>query len=112
MLDVAENLVQSASLAGKLVETGHVIDQDGRRVPTHTEIHMKAKVSDIPRLVDSAVKNTRLVNDLPTEIIRPVLPAPSELSSLSDEALENLRDDNRKVLVGHGVVQNLGSDSN
>lgn len=115
MLDVAENLLKSATLAGKLVETGHIVDQDGRRVPTHTEIHMKAKISDIPRMVDSAIKNTRLVNELPTEIVRPVLPSSSQLKNMSTEELQQMSEDNREILVRHGVqsiIDQTGSGNN
>jgi membrane-bound inhibitor of C-type lysozyme len=105
MMEVAENLLQSATLANKMVETGHVIDAHGRKVPTHTEIHMKAKVSDIPRLVDTAVKTTRLVNELPTDIVRTTIPNSSALSSMTDEELTRMREDNREVLVRHGLQE-------
>lgn len=115
MMDVAENLLSKAELDGKVVETGIVTTDDGRKVATHTEIHMKAKVSDIPRLVDTAVKVTRLVNELPTEIVRPILPNTSALAKMSEEELNALADDNREILVRHGVnsiIDNTGSVDN
>lgn len=109
MLKSAENLLQNVEVSGKVIETGHVETKDGRRVATHTTIEMKAKVSDIPRLVDTAVKVTRLANDLPTEIVDlPQLPKAGEIGKLSIEQLQQMREDNRQVLVKKGVdVQDL-----
>ena len=107
MLNVASNLLDSAELAGKVIETGEVETIDGRFVKTKTEIHMKAKISDIPRLADVGVKLARAANDLPTEPIDPTIAPTSNLQSLSKEELERMREDNRDILIKHGAVQKL-----
>lgn len=112
MLAVAEKLLQSADLAGEIIETGHVETADGRKVATMTEIHMKAKISDIPRLVDTAVKVARLAGDLPTEIVDRMIPATGDLSTLSFEELTKMRDDNREILIEKGAIQKLESLNN
>jgi hypothetical protein len=105
MLNVAGNLLENAELAGKVLETGHVTTKDGRKVPTHTTIEMKAKISDIPRLAEAAVKISRLAADLPTEIIEslPIVADGKDLGSYTIEELEQMQAKNREVLMGKGI---------
>jgi hypothetical protein len=101
MLQVANNLLDSATMADEIRETGYVITADNRSVPTTTQIFMKAKVSDIPRLVDTAIKASRLAQDLPTEIIDNLVagtPGSRDLSQLTEAEIEELAQENRKKL--------------
>lgn len=109
MLRVADNLLETADLAGETVETGHVITSDNRSVPTYTTINMKSKISDIPRLVDTAVKVARLAADLPTEIIDPVqrVAKNGNLRDMSDEELEAALAENRERVEKLGAGQIL-----
>lgn len=107
MLSVASNLLDSAELVDQIIETDHVITQDGRRVPTHTTIKMKAKISDIPRLVDTAVKVSRLASELPTEIVENDLAIGADLSQLSDEELLALRHKNHRRLIEKGAASKV-----
>lgn len=99
MMDVAGHLLTSAKLIDKTIETGHVTTKDGRKVPTVTTVHMKSKVSDIPRLAEVGMKMARLAADLPTEIIETDLAAGADLSNLSDEELIALREKNHRTLL-------------
>lgn len=104
MIDVADHLLQSAEMVDDIIETGHVMTADNRRVPTHTVIKMKAKISDIPRLVDTAIKTSRLVQDLPTEIIENHLPIGTDLRNLSTEDLLAMRERNQQILREKGAA--------
>lgn len=107
MLDVAQHLLQSAEIVDDMIETGHVETVDGRMVPTHTVINMKSKVSDIPRLADTAIKISRLVNDLPTEIIASEIPIGSDLKNLTTEELIALRERNQQILREKGAISKV-----
>lgn len=111
MLNTATNLLSSADLAGKVIETDKVTLLDGSVVPLKTTIEMKSKVSDIPRLVEVAVKVARLSADLPTEIVRPQILSSDDLEKLSAEELLQLAQDNRAELNRLGITQNI-SDAN
>jgi hypothetical protein len=109
MLGVASKLLDDAEMSGKVTETGMIETKDGRMVPTLTTIEMKAKISDIPRLVDTAVKVARLAADLPTEIINDLGVRPgTDFKDLSLEELQELQASNRKRLLENGAVQSLG----
>lgn len=115
MLAVAGNLLNSAELADEVIATDEIETKDGRIVPTYTTIKMKAKISDIPRLVDTAVKVTRLVQDLPTDIIEMDLPVNADLSKLSVEELIELRDKNQRKMreiAAEGKVETVSDASN
>ena len=112
MLNVANNLLNSAELIDEMIETGKIETVDGRMVPTHTVIKMKAKISDIPRLVDTAMKVSRLAQDLPTEIVDHQIPIASDLSNLSVEELMDLRDQNQRVLREKGAISKIDLSSN
>lgn len=82
MVDAAADLLSNVKFIEKVVKTGEVETKDGRMVETHTEIHFKAKVSDIPRLADVGMKITQLAAGLPTEII--------ETNSVDLQQIKNL----------------------
>lgn len=103
MLTVADNLLNSAEVVDQIIETDHVETKDGRMIPTTTTIHMKAKVSDIPRLVDTAVKVSRLVQDLPTDIIQTQMPAATEVREMTTEQLMALREKVQRELRETGL---------
>lgn len=111
MLSVAENLLSTAEMSGKVIETDKIQTADGRMVPTKTIIHMKSKVSDIPRLVEVAVKTQRLAADLPTEIIEDrdgIMTA--DLSTLTDEELQSLIEKNNKEIIQLGATAKVTGD--
>lgn len=103
MLTVAKKLLQNAELVDDIIETGWVETNDGRRVATTTQIKMRAKVSDIPRLVETAVKVSRLAADLPTEILANDINRVTDLSNMTDEEIMELRAKNNKELLSLGV---------
>lgn len=108
MLTVSSKLLDAALDANQVKETGWVKTDDGREVPTMTTIEMKAKISDIPRLVATSIQMSRLINDLPTEIVdinRNIVP--SNLANFSWEQLEQLEKDNREVLNRVSGAQKL-----
>lgn len=107
MLNVANNLLAKAEIVDETVETGMVETKDGRMVPTFTEIRMKSKISDIPRLVDTAVKTARLVQDLPTEIIEAQVPVGADISNLSIEEILALREKNQRYLREKGAERKI-----
>lgn len=108
MLNVAGKLLDSAELADEIIETDHIMVGD-RKVALNTTIKMKSKVSDIPRLVDTAIKVTRLVQDLPTEIVEfsEQIPVGSDLKGLSVEQLMALREKNQAILREKGAIAGI-----
>lgn len=109
-LSVCEGLLAKAELADEVIETDKVETKDGRIVPIYTTIKMKAKISDIPPLLTSAIRVARLVQDLPTEIIESKVPATTDIASMSDAELNELRDEVAKVLRDHPNIQAATSD--
>jgi hypothetical protein len=87
MVDAARDLLKNTKFIDKVVETGEVETKDGRMVKTHTEIHFKAKVSDIPRLADVGMKITQLAAGLPTEIIESNSVDVAKIKELSREEI-------------------------
>jgi hypothetical protein len=87
MIDAAKDLLSNVKFIDRVINTGEVETKDGRFVPTHTEIIMKAKVSDIPRLADVGIKITQLAAGLPTEIIETNSINTTEIKNLSREEI-------------------------
>lgn len=115
MLKEAERLLDQALVADEVQETGFITLDDGRQVATTTIVKMKSRVSDIPRLVDTAIKTSRLVQDLPTEIVENHLPLGADLESLSLDELMQLRETNLKAInqkSGLGKVDQISNASN
>lgn len=108
MLGVASKLLDHALEADEIKEIGHATTDDGRRVAIQTITKMTAKVSDIPRLVSTSITMSRLLNDLPTEIVDNRNIIPSNLQSLSWEELQRLEEDNRDVFSKLSGAQKLG----
>lgn len=100
MLAVAEKLLGDAEISGNIIETDRVTTADGRSVPLMTQINMKAKISDIPRLASTALLLARAIQDLPTEVLDQHKPLPiGDYSELSLEELEAMRSENRQQLA-------------
>lgn len=64
---LAEDLLRTANLANKVIETGHVITKDGREVPTHTIIKMSASVGHIKGLIETAVNLPKMLASIPNQ---------------------------------------------
>lgn len=109
MLTVAQNLLNSAELVDEMVESDFVDTADGRRVPTMTVIKMKSKISDIPRLVETAVRTNNLVQGLPTEIVETVSLDSVDLENLSYEQLKQLKEKNEKDLKSLRSAQEIST---
>lgn len=107
MIATANRLLEKAEVVDEVIETGMVETKDGRMVPTTTEIHMKSKISDIPRLVSTAVTVGRLVQDLPTEIIEDRVPIGADLSNLSVEELLELQERNRAEMRAKNTASKI-----
>lgn len=87
MVEAAQDLLSNIKFIDKIIETDKVETKDGRMIATHTQIIMKAKVSDIPRLADSGMRMTQLATGMPTEIIEINPFDISQIKTLSDEQI-------------------------
>lgn len=104
MLEVAEKLLEKVKVSDEKIEEGFVETVDGRKVPTFVQYHVKAKVSDIPRIVESALKAQRYIQDLPTEVVETEIPIGADLSGLTVEELIALREKNQQILREKGAL--------
>ena len=107
MINTALNLLKKAESVDEIIEGDEVETKDGRMVPTTTVIHMKSKISDIPRLVSTAVTVGRLVQELPTEIIEDRVPIGADLSNLSFEELLELQERNRAEMRAKNTASKI-----
>jgi hypothetical protein len=110
LYNLAEDLLRTANLANKVIETGHVITKDGREVPTHTVIQMNARVSDIKGLIECAVKLPQMLASMPNRNINNtmnILNVIKNIDAKSDEDIESaerqLEDEIQKLLKGGTV---------
>lgn len=110
MSNVIGQLISYGELIGKEEPTDFVETKDGRTVPTYTVVNMKAKVADIATLMNSMVKLTRLVNDLPTTIIENRVAPESlngktkdELDAIQEQIAIRRREIEAKQTLGHNI---------
>lgn len=111
LLTVGEKLLDDAVVAGDIKETDYVETKDGRRVALTTQVFMKSKVGDIPRLFTTAIDVVRKVNDLPTEAIDPtkILPVGRKLTEYTDDELNELSEENaRRAKLLSGAIKHDG----
>jgi hypothetical protein len=106
-LSVLEGLLDYALMAGREIKTGEILTQDGVLMPTHTRIEMKAKVSDISPLLRAIAHTSRLINDLPTEIVENKIIETSDLSSLTTQEIEELLSKTRAERLSISGIQKL-----
>lgn len=99
LLKLSSKLITRALDADEVIYGDYVETKDGRMIPTTTTIKMQSKVSDIPRLIDTAVKSIRAVNDLPTEVIERITVSDEDLSNLSIEEIIERRNRNRSDMA-------------
>lgn len=110
MVEVAAKLIDSALISDEVIEGDMIQGADGIMYPTSTIINMKAKISDIPRLVDTAAKTMRMINDLPTEAVeRNAEFLTQDYSNLSEEEIIALRNQNRLEMLRLGAIEKLES---
>lgn len=105
MMGMAKMLLGKALKSDEVIETGFIIDEHGRSVPTKTQINIKSKVSDIPILAKTAVLIMRMVNDLPTETIETTIPVSADIENMTTEEIEMQMEENRKKLSNLSNIQ-------